>query len=179
MLTANTNAEKLCGELKQPGYLTDRLTGRRLPAAQLICSEDRLVDLQTYTIGLVVIYFYGGNPALDEASPPEDIALHSGYRHHHYDLTALHVRVVGVSTEPPNVQIRRKTAAQIPHELLSDPYMRIGQALGLPTDEHDGRIVYQRVSLIVRKGIIYRKFYPISDAVSNASQIVAWIRDYV
>jgi peroxiredoxin len=161
---------------EQPSHLASRLMGCRLPSVALINFNGYPVGLERYGRGWAAIYFYSGAPSEEQPSRTDDIALHASYFHHHDDLTALRVRTLGVSTEPARAQLRRKSATLIPHDLLSDPDLRVAEALGLPTADYDGKTGYQQLALVAKDGIIERVFYPIDNQSRNASQVVAWIR---
>ncbi len=129
-----------------------------------------------YARGWTVLYFYNGQSPHEPSSNPDDIALHTAYSHHHYDLTAMRASVAGVSTEPAEVQRKRRTKCEIPHDLLSDPELRLASALHLPTRELNGHVVYEPLTLVMRDGIIHCIFYPIDDESRHVGEVVAWIQ---
>lgn len=133
-------------------------------------------DDEDYSRGWTVLYFYPGQPSDQRPGHPDDIALHAAYSHHHYDLSAMRVSVAGISTEPADVQQERRTNCAIPHDLLSDPELRLASALNLPTGELDGSPVYEPLALVMRDAVIQRAFYPIGDRPRHVSEVVAWIR---
>jgi peroxiredoxin len=131
---------------------------------------------ERYACGWTVVYFYAGQPSDERPSNPEDVALHTAYSHHHYDLTAMRASVAGISTEPTEVQQAHRTKCAIPHDLLSDPELRLASALHLPTRELNGNAVYEQLALVMREGIVHRAFYPIDDKPRHVGEVVAWIR---
>jgi peroxiredoxin len=130
---------------------------------------------ESYARGWTVLYFYAGQSSDQHPSNPDDLALHAAYSHHHYDLTAMRVSVAGISTEPSNVQQERRTRCAIPHDLLSDPELRLALTLQLPTQELYGNAVYEPLALVMRDGIIHQMFYPIGDRLRHVGEVVAWI----
>lgn len=84
-----------------------------------------------YRQGVAVIYFYAGTSSTRQPVASED-AFHASYAQHRDDLLAVSASVIGVSTEPSGLQRQRKIDADIPHELLSEPGLRIAEELGLP-----------------------------------------------
>jgi peroxiredoxin len=130
---------------------------------------------ESYARGWTVLYFYAGQSSDQHPSDPDDLALHAAYSHHHYDLTAMRVSVAGISTEPSNAQQERRTRCAIPHDLLSDPELRLALTLQLPTQELGGNAVYEPLALVMRDGIIHQTFYPIGDGPRHVGEVVAWI----
>lgn len=156
--------------------LVGRLIGCGLPSVELTAPGGYKVPVDRFTHGLGVIYFYPGSPE-DRSSSAEDAALHAGFCDHNEDLAALRVRALGISTESPDLQVERRTAAMIPHDLLSDSDLSIGAALDMPTEvDGDGNTRYRRIVLVIQDGTIQRALYPIQNGPRSASQVIALLR---
>jgi peroxiredoxin len=165
-----TNASESASEVVQ------RLVGCGLPSVELTAPGGYKVPVDRFTHGLGVIYFYPGSPE-DRSSSAEDAALHAGFSEHNEDLAALRIRALGISTEAPDLQVERREAAMIPHDLLSDSDLSIGGALGMPTEvDGDGNTRYRRIVLVVQDGTIRRALYPIQNGPRSASQVIALLR---
>jgi peroxiredoxin len=165
-----TNASESANEI------VERLIGCSLPAIELIAAGGYPVTLDRFAHGWGVVYFYSGSPE-ERSSSAEDAALQAGFRHQHEDLSGLRVRALGVSNEPHYLQDERRTAGRIPHDLLSDTDMRVGSALGLPTEvDSDGITRYRRIVLLTHNGNIQHVLYPIENGSRCASQVVALLR---
>jgi peroxiredoxin len=74
------------------------------------------------------------------------------------------------------VEVQRRVVADtgIRHALLSDPELKLAQALGLPTFNMDQTDWYRRTVIVVEHGRIAWASYPVASA-SSASEAVAWI----
>ena len=59
--------------------------------------------------------------------------------------------------------------------MIADPERKLGAALGLPTFEFDGMILYKRVTLVVEACAIAKVFYPVFPPDENAADVVAWL----
>ena len=51
-----------------------------------------------------------------------------------------------------------------------------GAALGLPTFEVEGHILYKRLALVAEDGRIAKVFYPVFPPDENAADVLAWLR---
>jgi len=169
-------ATDICHKAKQPLTLST-LRGTALPPFSLI-SLDRCFVPGDYRQGPAIIYFYAGTRSARQPVTLEDAAFQASYAQHHDDLLAVDASVIGVSTEPSPLQRQRKIDGGIPHELLSDPGLRIAEELGLPTEDHNGVTIYKRMVLVASNGIIDWVLYPIDNPARSASQIVAWMRHH-
>jgi peroxiredoxin len=98
--------------------------------------------------------------------------LSGGERH---ELTARHVNVMGISSQPLEVQYRGAKANQLTQTLLTDPECRLAQALELPTFTLEGARWYRRLTLLVSAGRINKVFFPVC-AARNADQVLAWMK---
>ncbi|WP_431042845.1 peroxiredoxin [Streptomyces sp. P1-3] len=102
-----------------------------------------------------------------------------GFRDHHQDLAAAGAaRVFGVSSQDTAYQREVVERLRLPFAMLSDPGLRLAEALGLPTFRADGATLYKRLTLIVRDGVIEHVFYPVFPPDEHAGQVLAWLRDH-
>jgi peroxiredoxin len=154
--TKSRVATDVAPKVKQPLTL-GMLRGRPLWPFSLI-SLDRCSVPGDYRQGVAVIYFYTGTSSARQQVASEGNAFHASYSQRYDDLLAVSASVIGVSTEPSGLQRQHKIDAGIPHELLSDPDLRIAEELGLPTKDHDGVTVYKRLILVAHDGIIDQIF---------------------
>jgi hypothetical protein len=74
---------------------------------------------------------------------------------------------------------------RLPFPLASDADLLLGRALRLPTfeievsDQHDGggrKRLLQRLTFVVRHGLIEKVFYPVFPPDGHAAQVLAWIQ---
>jgi hypothetical protein len=65
----------------------------------------------------------------------------------------------------------------IRHLLVSDPTLRIGRALGLPSEQRRRDRRYRRVTLVTHHGRVLRVFFPLlrDDAAENARNVLDWL----
>lgn len=167
----------------------DGLLGRWLPALALPATTGATVDLAAAAAaaGTLVLYVYPrtgvpGEPPPDgwDAIPgargctPQSCA----FRDHHAELAALGADVLGLSAQPAGEQAAFAVREHLPFALLSDPQLRLAEALGLPTFDVAGMRLYKRITLVVeRDGAIAKAFYPVFPPDRNAADVVAWLRE--
>ncbi|HEU4703002.1 MAG TPA: peroxiredoxin [Conexibacter sp.] len=166
----------------------DRLPGMRLPAVALAATSGGEVDVAAAaaSAGTLVLYVYPrtstpGQPSPDgwDAIPgargctPQSCA----FRDHHAELRALGAGVLGVSAQPATEQAEFAAREQLPFALLSDPRLRLAEALRLPTFEAGGMRLYKRITLVVEDGAIVKVFYPVFPPDRNAAEVLAWLHE--
>ena len=61
----------------------------------------------------------------------------------------------------------------MPFALLSDPGVKVGTALDLPTFVADGDVLYTRVTLIIEAGVIVYARYPVFPPNADAEVTLA------
>ena len=165
----------------------DHLPGMALPHLVLSSTRGDAVALDELGSGRTVIYIYPmtGRPGVDlpdgwDAIPgargctPESC----GFRDLHSDLLAAGAaRVYGLSSQDTDYQAELAGRLALPFAILSDPELRLGDALRLPTFLVEGRALYKRLTLIVTDGHVEHAFYPIFPPDQHASEVLAWLRD--
>ncbi|MEU6268765.1 MerR family transcriptional regulator [Saccharopolyspora shandongensis] len=164
----------------------DHLPGMRMPHLELPSTAGETVHVDAFGPGRAVLYIYPltGRPGTDlpegwDAIPgargctPEAC----GFRDHHEDLhDAGATRVFGLSSQSTDYQREVVERLHLPFQMLSDPALRLADALRLPTFEAGGTTLYKRLTLIIRDGVIEHVHYPIFPPNEHAEQILAWLR---
>ncbi len=158
----------------------DHLPGRELPHVVLESSQGP-VDVAAF--GVLYVYPRSGRPGEPslpgwDAIPgargctPQSCSFHD----HAAELAALGSTVAGLSTQSLSDQEEFAERNHIPYPVLSDEGLVLRQALGLPTFEMAGHILYKRLALIAEGGRITKVFYPVFPPDRNAADVVAWLR---
>ena len=83
--------------------------------------------------------------------------------------------MLGLSAQSPEDQAEFAERVHLPFPVLSDPELRLAEALALPTFEVAGMTLYKRVTLVIRDGRIARAFYPVFPPDRNAGEVLAWL----
>lgn len=159
----------------------DQLNDVRLPGVMLRACRTSSMSLEMLAQGRLVIYLFpgaGAYPLKGIRSPRLDRAEHCGFRDHRDDFAAHGYKVVGISTQHVAELALIILQDRLPHELLSDELLRLGQALGVPTFEvDDGTHRYYRMTLMILSGVIQHAFVP-NTPERNAAQVCGWLRSH-
>ena len=162
----------------------DHLPGKELPSLVLPSTAGEPVDLSDGAEGTLVLYCYPRTARPGEAIPPEWDQIPGArgctrescaFRDHADEIRELGARVLGLSAQPLEEQREFARREAIPYPLLSDPDLRLADALGLPTFPFDGRRYYRRLTLIARERRVVKVFYPVFPAERSAADALAWL----
>src|SRR5215216_1530 len=162
----------------------DHLAGSTLPTLSLRSTGGRDVDLSRAAERTLVLYVYPrtGRPGeplpigWDEIPGARGCTPQScAFRDHYAELRSLGADVMGLSAQPLADQLEFAERVGLPYPVLSDPELKLGAALGLPTFEVAGMTLYRRITLIARGRRIEKVFYPVFPSDRNAADVVAWL----
>lgn len=96
------------------------------------------------------------------------------------NLTALREhgaeRVLALSSDDARYQQDLVRRLRLPYPMLSDPQLRLAQALDLPTFQAHGWTPYKRLTLILDGLTIEHVFYPIFPPDAHAGEVLDWLR---
>ncbi len=161
------------------------LTGMRVPAIGLPSTSGRVVDLGKLTAPWTVIYCYPmtgvpGKPLPEgwdlipgaRGCTPQTC----GFRDRYHELAALGAEVFGLSTQTTEYQREMVERLHVPFEVLSDAEFAFCDALHLPTFEVKGMRLVKRLTMVIRKGMIEKVFYPVFPPNESAEQVIGWLR---
>ena len=159
----------------------DHLTGLELPDLELESSQGP-VKVRDHD----VLYVYprtgrpgeASLPGWDETPGARGCTPQScGFRDAHGELRALGKRVAGLSAQALEDQLEFAERNGMPFPVISDPDRRLGAALGLPTFELEGHVLYKRLALVAERGRIVKTFYPVFPPDENAADVLAWLQE--
>ncbi|MBO0805518.1 MAG: peroxiredoxin [Nocardiopsaceae bacterium] len=173
--------------IPQDDGAADHLPGTAVPRLDLPSTTGETVRLDALGSGRTVVYIYPltGRPGTDlpqgwdlipgaRGCTPEAC----GFRDHHQDLLAAGAaRVFGLSSQDTGYQREATERLHLPFPMLSDPALKLADALGLPTFQADGLTLYKRLTLIIRDNVIEHAFYPVFPPDEHAGQVLAWLRE--
>ncbi|WP_344655022.1 MerR family transcriptional regulator [Catenulispora subtropica] len=165
----------------------DHLPGRPVPDVWLLSTAQEIIGLDALGPGRTVLYVYplSGRPDVDipdgwNAIPgARGCTVEAcGFRDHHAELLAAGAgRVFGLSSQDTAYQRELVDRLRLPFAMLSDPQLRLAGALNLPTFEAHDRVLYKRLTLVVRDGVIEHCFYPVFPPNLHAQQVLAWLEE--
>lgn len=183
-----TTYESLPDDLPVPedDGAAEHLPGMAMPQLTLAATDGAAVDVSALGAGRTVLYLYprSGKPGVDlpegwDAIPgargctPEA----RGFRDHIQELRdAGAARVFGLSSQDTDYQSEFATRMSLPFPILSDPSLRLGGLMRLPTFEANGRTLYKRLTMIILDGQIEHVFYPIFPPDRHAGEVASWLQ---
>jgi peroxiredoxin len=162
----------------------DHLRGRMLPHLALPSTMGELEDLAALAAERLVAYVYPrtGSPGQPSPAGWDDIPGARGctpqscaYRDSLAEFTRLGTAVIGISAQSAAAQLEFAQREHIPFPLLSDDGLELAAALGLPTFEAEGTILYRRLTLVVADGEIVKVFYPVFPPDRDAAAVLDWL----
>lgn len=163
------------------------LEGARMPRLDLPATDGRSFPVDRPPAGFdrLILYAYPrtGRPGEDLLTSDWDqipgvrgcTPESCGFRDHAADLAASGAAVAGVSTQSTGYQLEAVERLRLPFPLLSDPDLRLAEALRLPTFRAGGYLLLTRLTLIVRDGVVEKVFYPVFPPDHHAQEVLGWI----
>jgi peroxiredoxin len=158
----------------------DHLPGTELPSLVLDSSQGP-VDVASF--GVLYVYPRSGVPGVPSLPGWDDVPgargctpQSCGFRDHAAELRELGYTVAGLSAQPLEAQVEFAERNHMPFPVISDPELRLRDALGLPTFEIAGNTLYKRLALVADEGRIAKVFYPVFPPDRNADDVLAWLR---
>jgi peroxiredoxin len=158
----------------------DHLVGMELPDLVLESSQG-VVNVGDFDV--VYVYPRAGRPGRDQLPGWDEIPGARGctpqscaFRDAHGELSALGVRVAGLSAQTLDDQREFAERNRMPFPVIADPERRLGAALRLPTFKIAGLTLYKRITLVSEQGRIAKVFYPVFPPDANAGDVLRWLR---
>ena len=144
------------------------------------------VDLVPEGVERLVLYAYPrtGRPGESPLTPEWDQIPGArgctpeacGFRDHAVELGEAGAAVAGLSTQTTAYQREAATRLRLPFPLLSDAGLTLTRALELPTFTAAGQILLERLTLVVRDGLVEHVFYPVFPPDTHAALVLRWLR---
>jgi peroxiredoxin/DNA-binding transcriptional MerR regulator len=161
------------------------LVGVPVPSLEFYATDGRLIDLGALGPGRSVVFVYPltGRPGVDLPDSALNIPGARGsteeaswFRDHHAELRAAGAaRVFGLSAQSTGYQRELVHRLRLPYPLLPDPRMALAAALGVPTFGAGDMVLYRRLTLVLRDGVIEHVFHPIPAPAMHALDVMQWL----
>lgn len=164
--------------------ITSRLVGSSVPDVSLASTSGRSIDLSSLGAGRTVIYCYPRTSEPGKPAPTDwDIIPGArgctpqacSFRDHHAEIAKAGAAVFGLSTQTTAYQQEMVVRLHLPFEVLSDEHLAFADALSLPTFLADGMRLIERMTFILRGGVIEQVFHPITHPERNAADTLEWL----
>jgi peroxiredoxin len=159
----------------------DHLAGLELPDLVLGSS---LGPVNVRDLAVIYVYPRTGKPGVpllpgwDETPGARGCTPQScAFRDLHGELSALGVRVAGLSAQSLDDQLEFAERNRMPFPVVADPERRLGAALGLPTFQIAELTLYRRLTLVAENARIVKVFYPVFPPDANAGDVLRWLQE--
>jgi peroxiredoxin len=157
----------------------DHLVGAELPDVVLPSSQGA-VNVRDFEV--LYVYPRTARPGQPLPAGWDDIPGARGctpqscaFRDHHGELTALGVRVAGLSAQSLDDQVEFAHRNRMPFPVISDEWLDLARDPGLPTFDVEGLTLYKRLALVAEQGRIVKVFYPVVPPDRNAQDVLDWL----
>ena len=150
--------------------MSELVVGAKAPVFSAPDQSGKTISLSDFKGKKVVLYFY------PKDDTPGCTVEACAFRDRAPDLAAAGARVIGLSSQAGAEQVEAAKRLHLPFALLSDPSLRLAQAIGLPTFHHEGKTYFRRLSLVIDDGRITHVFYPVFPPDRHPADVVAWLR---
>jgi peroxiredoxin len=164
----------------------DDLLGATLPDVSLPATDGGQVSLARLGPGRTVVYAHPWIAGPDGAPPSPDwdaipgargcTPESCGFRDHAAELDAAGAAVVGLSSQPPDLQREAAARLWLPFPLVCDEDLRLATELRLPTFRAAGRTLLRRLTLVVKGSVVERVWYPVFAPDRHAEDVLDWLR---
>lgn len=168
----------------------DHLIGRALPSIGLPATSGVEFDPSRHDSEWLALFVYPmtGRPGLELPAGRNEIPGARGctpqacaFRDRQEVLTELGVTIAGLSVQGSSYQREMSVRLSLSYPVLSDELKCFGDALALPTfvvkmPSGEDAILYRRLTMIARHGVIEHVMYPVFPSDENAAAVESWIR---
>ena len=162
------------------------LPGLRVPALTFPTTDGRDIALDTVSDGRWVLFVYPltGDPAVDMPRGWDQIPgargcsqEACGFRDNFAKLREYGAeQVLALSSDDARYQQDLVARLQLPYPMLSDPQLRLAEALDLPTFQANNSRFYKRLTLVLTGTLIEHVFYPVFPPDKHADEVLEWLR---
>lgn len=166
---------------------SDHLLGMTVPNFILPSTKDSALDLSKIDSCYKILYFFPMISIPGENVPssgwndipgargctPQNISISN----HGDDLQKYDAISIGISTQPINELIKVSHLRNLLQPLVSDSGLEFHEKLNITTFQFEGKVVYKRLTLIVRESRIVKVFYPIFPPDKHVFEILEWLEN--
>ena len=162
--------------------LEGELVGRLIPDLSFQATARGAVQLSDAALGDFVLFIYPRISRPDEPGATEWVLIPGArgctaescvFRDLADDFHTLGLSIYGLSTQDSAEQLEAAERLHLTYPLLSDPELELGRALGLSTFHFEGRDLYKRSTLVVRRSSIVAAQLEVSNGPAHPYELLA------
>ena len=188
MIKMNEDYSTLPDNLPQPydDGSANHLLGRKIPSLILPSTKDSFFDLSNIPQKYGILYFFPmmGIPDKDLPLGWNDIPGARGctpqnisFGKHYDDLKKYDAFAIGISSQHISELEHLSALRKFPQILVSDTKLEFQKKLNVPTFGVEGKIMYKRVTLIVKNSKIIKVFFPVFPPNTHIFEILKWLEN--
>ena len=180
----NEDFTKLPNNLPKPSddKKYDHLIGMTIPNIILTSTKGE-IDLCKINTKYLILYFFPMMSIPEKTLPsgwndipgargctPQNITINE----HIKDLQEYDVRVCGISTQPIDELTELSLLRKFSQPLISDNNLKFQEKMQIPTFDIESKIMYKRLTMIVKNSKIIKVFYPVFPPDKHIFEILEW-----
>ena len=164
----------------------NHLLGMMVPKVRLNSTKARMLELSSIDSEFLILYFFPMMFTSENLLPinwnkipgargctPQNITVNNNIdKILYYKAT-----IIGISTQPIEELTKISRKRKFTQIILSDPELKLKANLNLPTFRIDEKIMYKRITLIIKKSKIIKVFYPIFPPDKHIFEIIKWLNN--
>ena len=164
----------------------DHLLGMTIPSMTLPSTKRDSTDIRKISEGFVILYLFPmmavpeREPSLEwndipgaRGCTPQNIAINK----HVKDLLKYDATPIGISTQSIEELSEIAASRDFSQAILSDRDLKFQQKMNIPTFQFQNKIMYKRITLILKKCKIIKVFYPIFPPDRHVFEILEWLKN--
>ena len=183
----NKEFTKLPEGLPQPmdDGASDHLLGMTIPKMALPSTKDHTLDLSKICSRYKILYFFPMIAIPGENVPssgwndipgargctPQNVSMSE----YNYDLQRYDTASIGISTQSISELAKASSLRKFLQPLVSDSNLEFQEKLNIPTFQFESKVMYKRLTLVVRESRIVKVFYPIFPPDKHVFEILEWL----
>lgn len=166
---------------------SDHLLGMTIPDMVLPSTKNSILELSKIDSRYKILYFFPMIVIPGENVPssgwtdipgargctPQNISMSK----HNSDLQKYDAISMGISTQSVNELTKVSSLRKFSQSLVSDRDLEFQETLSIPTFKFENKIMYKRLTLIVRESRIVKVFYPIFPPDKHIFEILEWLEN--
>ena len=164
----------------------NHLLGRQMPSLILPSTKESLLNFSNISEKYCILYFFPmmASPGKELPSGWNDIPGARGctpqnisFGKHYADLKKHDASAIGISSQSISELEQLSLLRKLPHAMVSDSKLEFQKKLNVPTFDFDGKIMYKRLTLVVKNSKIIKIFFPVFPPHTHIFEILEWLEN--
>jgi len=165
---------------------TNSLLGRTIPSIILPSTKDSFLDLSKINKQYGILYFFPSMNIPGKSLPsgwndipgvrgctPQNISFNTN----NTSLEKFDAISIGISSQPIYELEQLSSLRGLSHILVSDTKLEFQKRLNVPTFNVENKMVYKRLTLVIKNSKIIKVFYPVFPPDKHVFEILQWLEN--